>query len=53
MKFGLSAVLDYLFHCLRGLNFLCSFIALENMCLVINIGPSGESPNGNVSLLCE
>ena len=53
MKFGLSAVLDYLFHCLRGLNFLYSFIALENMCLVINIGPSGESPNGNVSLVCE
>lgn len=52
MRFGLSAALNYLCHCSRGSNFLCSFKAFENMCLVINMGPSGESPNGKVSL-CE
>lgn len=53
MKFRLSAISDYLCHCSGGSNFLCSFITLENMSLVINIGPSGEPPNGKVSIVCE
>lgn len=50
---SLAAVLDYLRHCSIGSNFLRSFEALENMCFVLNISPSGESWNWNVSVMCE